>query len=480
MDESNPLLAHHLCEIFGVEYEEERINPEEIAVRNAQITKLKQYTDDEEIIKNVDAVAFDQEELADLYEKGVEKIYLCEGKFKIPKSKKNLKYELIGDVQADGLEVDSVEEILHENACESLELDISSIPTELADYIGYKEYVDLDDYVVWCDYKGNLLSYEHDSKIIPFFKNKNAPKVNTLDRYKIWNKKTNEYSSFAGYSIRGGMGKPYRNKMIYRGLKGLCAYDVHTQKNDCLYEDISLVYREFSISDDKVAFIDDTERIIVLDLNSKKVIFKKELTSPIFLRSHNFCLGNGKLFYEENRLIMQYDFDTQKTTHVYKYNIPEKDMGYAEFEMFMYIQKMVCSPNGLYVIFWDKCEWKMKVVKIKTNNEIEYLDCSCMPDGSNHMWFFENNTNRKKNSYLVMYMESKMYILNMLNDEITVYSGTFPTSMNQIQLVGYYLYWGHDKREPSYKVNLTEKWNPIVLDRNSTSHPKRKLGLFHY
>lgn len=180
LDESNPLLAHHLCEIFGVEYEEERINPEEIAVRNAQITKLKQYTDDEEIIKNVDAVAFDQEELADLYEKGVEKIYLCEGKFKIPKSKKNLKYELIGDVQADGLEVDSVEEILHENACESLELDISSIPTELADYIGYKEYVDLDDYVVWCDYKGNLLSYEHDSKIIPFFKNKNAPKVLSL------------------------------------------------------------------------------------------------------------------------------------------------------------------------------------------------------------------------------------------------------------------------------------------------------------
>lgn len=99
----DPELAKKLCEIFGVEYEEENaVNAEEIAKRNAKIVKLKQYTDDESIIANIDLVAFDQEELADIYDTGAEKIYLCAGEFNIPKSKQDLEYIELGNAVVTG------------------------------------------------------------------------------------------------------------------------------------------------------------------------------------------------------------------------------------------------------------------------------------------------------------------------------------------------------------------------------------------
>lgn len=109
LDANNPFLAQCLCEIFGVEYKLEKIEPEKIAIRNTRISKLKQYTDDQEIIKNVDSVAFNQEELADLYEKDIEKIYLCEGVFKIPKSKKHKNHQIIGRCVVEGLNIKSSE-----------------------------------------------------------------------------------------------------------------------------------------------------------------------------------------------------------------------------------------------------------------------------------------------------------------------------------------------------------------------------------
>jgi hypothetical protein len=93
LSKDNAQLGKKLSEIFGVEYTEtEAVDVEEIAWRNDRLAKLKQLTDDDEIIKNIDSVAFNQEELADLYEEGVENIYLGEGDFTIPKSKQDLEY----------------------------------------------------------------------------------------------------------------------------------------------------------------------------------------------------------------------------------------------------------------------------------------------------------------------------------------------------------------------------------------------------
>lgn len=106
----DPALAAKLCEIFGVPYEAEvEIDTEELAERKERLSHLKQLTDDEEILRNIDSVAFNQEELAELYDKGSQKIYLCEGDFHIPKSKQDLEYIVICEASAVGLPIPKAE-----------------------------------------------------------------------------------------------------------------------------------------------------------------------------------------------------------------------------------------------------------------------------------------------------------------------------------------------------------------------------------
>ncbi len=112
-------LAKKICEIFGVEYTEtEEVNVDKIVSDNEKIAKIKQFTDDEEIISNYSNVAFSQEELADLYDSGVETIYLCEGDFKIPKSKQELKYVIFGGAKTNFVEKKVEEHILDEYSYE--------------------------------------------------------------------------------------------------------------------------------------------------------------------------------------------------------------------------------------------------------------------------------------------------------------------------------------------------------------------------
>ena len=92
LDKNDPELRKKLCGVFGVEYENDAMSIEEIEERNRRINRLKEITDDESIIENVDSVAFSQEELADLLDEGKETIYLCGTDFKIPVRKKNITY----------------------------------------------------------------------------------------------------------------------------------------------------------------------------------------------------------------------------------------------------------------------------------------------------------------------------------------------------------------------------------------------------
>lgn len=94
-------LKKELCEIFEVEFTQNDLNIEELEYRNNRLKKLKEYTDDEEIINNLDNVAFNQEELADLLDEGVTKIYLCNNKFDIPLSKGDISYIGVKDAMIE-------------------------------------------------------------------------------------------------------------------------------------------------------------------------------------------------------------------------------------------------------------------------------------------------------------------------------------------------------------------------------------------
>lgn len=104
LSKEDPCFARKLCDIFGVQCQERAdIDTEEILRRNQRISRLKQLTDDVDALSNIDAVAFDQEELADLYEQGMQKIFLCDGDFHIPPSMQHLEYILLGDAVVAGL-----------------------------------------------------------------------------------------------------------------------------------------------------------------------------------------------------------------------------------------------------------------------------------------------------------------------------------------------------------------------------------------
>lgn len=87
LDSSVPESTRKLCEIFDVEYKKNDISIKTIEKRNNRIEKLKEITNDEKIIENADYVAFSQEELLDLLNKGVKTIYLCGTDFCIPSNK---------------------------------------------------------------------------------------------------------------------------------------------------------------------------------------------------------------------------------------------------------------------------------------------------------------------------------------------------------------------------------------------------------
>ena len=94
INDNDACLGAKLCKIFGVE------TPEEIERRLQRLNRLKQFTNDEKILSKVDCVAFDQENLADLLDEGVDEIYLCENRFVIPLRMKNKVYIGVGNAIA--------------------------------------------------------------------------------------------------------------------------------------------------------------------------------------------------------------------------------------------------------------------------------------------------------------------------------------------------------------------------------------------
>lgn len=93
-------LAEKICKIFGMNYDEFREqldDPKTIAWRKERRERLKKFTSDEEILQQIDDVAFDQSDLEDILLEEVlpKKIYLCGESFVFPSGcfrRKNISY----------------------------------------------------------------------------------------------------------------------------------------------------------------------------------------------------------------------------------------------------------------------------------------------------------------------------------------------------------------------------------------------------
>lgn len=93
VDRNDESLARRICEILGVDFDEEaEENIEKVEERNKKLVRLKEVTSEKEFIDNIDNVAFEQDDLYDLLDEGVNKIYLCGDRFSIPLSKEDVSY----------------------------------------------------------------------------------------------------------------------------------------------------------------------------------------------------------------------------------------------------------------------------------------------------------------------------------------------------------------------------------------------------
>lgn len=98
--QDNTALQKELCRIFDVDFaDEEDIDVDAVNERNRKLDVLRQHTADDAVLKNVDSVAFDQEELGDILDTGENIIYLFNNTFSIPLAIKNKKYIGVGKAE---------------------------------------------------------------------------------------------------------------------------------------------------------------------------------------------------------------------------------------------------------------------------------------------------------------------------------------------------------------------------------------------
>ena len=89
-----PELNAKLCNILEVEYQgdDDVADLEYIQRRNEKLRILSAYTDNKDILNNIDIVAMSQDELFDILDEQPDKVYLYGEKFEIPFGAKNISY----------------------------------------------------------------------------------------------------------------------------------------------------------------------------------------------------------------------------------------------------------------------------------------------------------------------------------------------------------------------------------------------------
>lgn len=78
LDEKAPDFQIQLCDIFQVEYSGIMVDMEVVEERQKRLARLRAVTDEDELYRKIDYVAFDQGELAGLLDEGATTIYLCQ------------------------------------------------------------------------------------------------------------------------------------------------------------------------------------------------------------------------------------------------------------------------------------------------------------------------------------------------------------------------------------------------------------------
>lgn len=321
LDKNDPSLPKKLCDVFGVIYNEElNFDPEAIVRKNERIAKLKQFTTDCEIINQIDCVAFDQEELAELFDQDVKRIYLCEGEFSIPKSKQNLEYVILGNARAKGYksnfdisDISSNEAAISEvKASHYIEND-NDIPIELANAIGINNYCITDDYVVYEQVHCSAPVLFKEGKPFEFSDRKLLYDETFLiedEKAKSNNSYLNIYHKRSGVigSIKNDLFKKYGTLVGAYGNSIILKPTFSTENPDILVYDVDKKCAKYACADwsifdrnslsvcgDKIAYADNKKNIKIYNLETDSTDFIDTDAEEIL------TINSSHLFYLKGR-----------------------------------------------------------------------------------------------------------------------------------------------------------------------------------
>ena len=98
LDTTDAELPRKVSAIFDIPYDEKiEDDLRKAAERSERIKRLKEFTEEQQFIDEIDKVAFDQDELYDLLDEDEKEIYLCGDRFSIPLSVKGVSYKGINN-----------------------------------------------------------------------------------------------------------------------------------------------------------------------------------------------------------------------------------------------------------------------------------------------------------------------------------------------------------------------------------------------
>lgn len=429
LSQTDSKLGEKLCKIFNVEYVDEKIDIKNIQKEKERLLKLKQFTDDEEVIGNINNVAFSQEELVDLYDKGVKKIYLCDGEFKIPKSKMDINYVELNNAVVEY-------EVTKNNFV---------LTSELADLIE-DEYMELEDYVVW---KVNIMDTES-NRYKKYFSDKkkldDMCAVLGCNLYYVWNFKKDEYSSFAIPFSSSCRCISNGNELIFSEFKPLDKYPHSIKSFDILNNSLKVlfeskddidIYSLTNVCNNKINF-ECNDCSVLLDINNLEV---KILRNPGACLFNNMIITINKGYKVLFENILSREIEEKELEKYYHW--------YSSWccndEFFMLTDCYIVGING------DKLIKKYCEIKIEAPVTCVYGGYS-----SKFCVFYE-----ERYSFI-----NKLYVFDKHNKELKIYNiddRNFYISDMKPYMINKYLYF-KDKYK-KYRIDLSKELEIVEIKK---------------
>lgn len=445
IDKDDPNLIEKICGIFEVEYKDQNINTEEIEKRNKRMQMIKQITDDEEVVKNIENVAFNQEELANLYDNNVNIIYLFKGEFSIPKSKIHLEYkeygnpkitwpkEKLNDKNNDAIystteknkKVDIIYDTIEKKGISSDSYEISQ---RLADKIKIGKYVLTDTYVVYTS--GGLLFNE-----LTFFnKNYCSSKTVKFDEIPMLAKK--EIYALYGDKV---LIVYYQLLGLMYGPKKFIVYDINSNRRETLEIECA---KNILVNKNRL-FYNDNYISIMYDFDTKKNITLPKIDGA-------YAAKDNVVYYEKNNSIMEYELGSKERKTIYNLNVNRLST------------KIFCINDILYIFQESLSNHSLIALDTQNvNNETEIFNFTATEEYKikiSEKYIVYSNMQK---DYPIYVYNTKTKILRMVAWEFRnflnfgwINSYDNESFINDFYIVGDYLYYKKGKEESFTCINI--------------------------